>query len=199
MKTASYNFAIKATRIHHEVNAYKSFGREIAWSSGMRGVRARKLEETGDVRSDSESASIGEARGGGGLSLEITLAYVLLALATLTLGLILGLNGRPELTSYMVMGGVIAYLVSSIVYGKARWIPLMLTLGLHIGAVTSYYSNPIVLPLVIVERWGERSVVNVDIVQLIIAYEIVAVSTSKIKQNLKPRQVGDMSIGAAVV
>jgi hypothetical protein len=61
----------------------------------------------------------------------------------------------------------------------------MLTLGLHIGAVTSYYSNPIVLPLLVIERWGERSVINLDIVQLIIAYEILTASTSRIRQSLK--------------
>ncbi len=132
---------------------------------------------------------------GGGLSLELSLAYVLVSVAALMVGLVLSLRGRPELSSYMVVGGVVAYLITSIIYHRARWIPLMLTLGLHIGAVATYYSNPIVLPLVIVERWGERSAINIDIVQLIVAYEVATTSLSMIRQNLKAWRGEDKEVG----
>ncbi len=151
----------------------------------MKSTQTQKLEGVKGVQPGDESVSMGEAGESGRPGLETLLAYILVALAALTLGLILGLNGRPELSSYMVVGGIIAYLISSITYHKARWVPLMLTLGLHIGAITSYYSNPIVLPLLIIERWGEKSVINLDIVQLIIAYEILTASTSRIRQSLK--------------
>jgi hypothetical protein len=156
--------------------------------------------------SGEEGSSLGGTSGHGGegvrgevLGLEIPLAYVLLALTALVLGLILGLRGRPELSSYMVVGGILAYLITSIVYHRARWIPLMLTLGLHIGAVLSYYSNPIVLPMVVIERWGERSAINLDIVQLIIAYELVTTSIPRIKQNFKNPGARKQEDGAAVV
>ena len=42
----------------------------------------------------------------------------------------------------------------------------------HIGAVAAYYSNPLILPLIIIERsiTGKYSI-NIDIVQLALLYE----------------------------
>lgn len=127
--------------------------------------------------------SSGEVKGG--FSLELHIAYILLCAIMLILGLILGFNGRPEVTSYMIAGGIVAYLITSILIPVARWAPLMLTLGIHIGAIISYYSNPIVLPFVIVERWGERTIINIDVIQVILAYEIIASSLPRLRQNLK--------------
>ena len=127
----------------------------------------------------------GVSGGGRGVSLEVTLIYVFSSLVAFITGLILAFNKGPSISSYMVTGGIVAYLVTSLLIPKARWIPLALTLGLHVGAITTYYSNPLVLPLIIIERWGERSSLNIDVVQLILAYEIVASVISRLRQNLK--------------
>ena len=124
-----------------------------------------------------------ESREGG--RLEVIALYALSATAAFIAGLALSFNRGPETASYMVAGGLIAYLVASIVVYKARWVPLALTLGLHVGAILSYYSNPLVLPLLVVERWGERAALNIDIVQLALAYELATVTLARLRQNFK--------------
>ena len=152
---------------------------------GIKGQMSLGLSSESEHREEAKEKS-------GKWSLELSLAYILIALTALITGLLLGLRGRPELLSYMIIGGIIAYLITLIVSSGVRWIPLMLTIGLHVGAIVSYYSNPIVLPLIVIERWGDKSVVNLDIIQLIIAYEIVILSISKLKQNLKPEKKGNL-------
>ncbi|MEM0491034.1 MAG: hypothetical protein QXO93_01755 [Acidilobaceae archaeon] len=118
---------------------------------------------------------------------ELVIAETLIIISLLLVGLTLGLNSRPEISSYMIIGGVLAYLITSIIIPKTRWIPLALTLGIHIGSIITYYSDPLVLPFIVIERHMGKQAINIDIIQILIAYEVIVTYTTWSRTREKPK------------
>ncbi len=97
-------------------------------------------------------------------------------------------GGHPLAASMTIVGLLVAYLVLALFTTPIRWIPLAAALGIHLGSVMTYYSNPLILPLIVVERLGDKASINIDIVQLAIAYEIVTLYLTRPLQNPKNEQ-----------
>ncbi len=97
-------------------------------------------------------------------------AYAFSLLVGATLG---GLSG-PYGASVMVASMIVLYAIALSLYPGSRLLFLSAALGAHLAAVASYYSNPVPLPLFVLERSAEGYSLNIDIVQVIIAYEAVS-------------------------
>ncbi len=93
---------------------------------------------------------------------------IITAIIFLTLGLTLG----PYKVSISTILLLLIYVILQNTRTSIRLIPLIAATTLHIGAILTYYSNPIILPLTIIERSidGKYSI-NIDIIQLAIIYE----------------------------
>ncbi len=99
--------------------------------------------------------------------------YVVVALFLILIFATLGLSGSPELASIVMWLLLAFYLASSTISDdvKLRLLTVISMASLHFGAVASYYSHPLVLPFVIIERSANHSSVNIDFVQAIIVFE----------------------------
>ncbi|BAN90601.1 hypothetical protein [Aeropyrum camini] len=98
---------------------------------------------------------------------------VLIASAwTLLVSLVAAALGGPEAASLIVSLSLVTYLILSLFETRIRLAPLAAAAGAHLGAVASYYSNPLPLPFLVVERGPNGAIVNVDIVQLVAFTEI---------------------------
>ncbi|MCE4602110.1 MAG: hypothetical protein F7C08_02055 [Desulfurococcales archaeon] len=85
-----------------------------------------------------------------------------------TLGATLG----PYRTSITIMGLLLIYILLQGASTPLRLIPLVAAASTHIAAVLAYYSNPLILPLVILERSTIHGYsINIDIVQIALLYE----------------------------
>ena len=104
---------------------------------------------------------------GSPLRIGITLSSIPL----LVVGVGIGLSGKPLSVSYLVMTSVLVYTLLSLVSSPLRVPPLILALGLHVGALASYYSNPLILPLIIIERSPNGSSINIDLIQVLLLLE----------------------------
>jgi hypothetical protein len=106
------------------------------------------------------------------LSGELGLYLVIMFLSFL-MGATITLAGGPMGASVLVDVSIVAYalLIASSVY--ARHTVLALALGAHIAAILKYYSSPIPLPFIIIERGSHGYSLNIDLVQIILAYELV--------------------------
>ena len=71
-----------------------------------------------------------------------------------------------EAAASTVVIGLIGYLALSMLDSPWRLPLLASSLAAHISALAMYYSNPLLLPLAIVERGPQGSVVNIDLVQI---------------------------------
>jgi len=103
---------------------------------------------------------------------ELGLYIVLLVFAVLIGGTI-AVAGGPYATSIIVDIAIIAYALLITSDPLTRHTAIALALGAHITAIIKYYSSPIPLPFIILERGGHGTTINIDIVQLTIAYEII--------------------------
>jgi len=97
------------------------------------------------------------------------------ALAAALVAGVLAAAGGPLAASILVDLSIIGYAVFA---GNRllRLVPLAAMVGAHVSAVATYYSHPIPLPpLAVVERDPATalSAANLDIVGLIVAYDIV--------------------------
>ncbi|MEB3846925.1 MAG: hypothetical protein GSR74_02985 [Desulfurococcales archaeon] len=99
--------------------------------------------------------------------------YLVVVFLALLVGATVTLAGGPLGASVLVDISIIAYalLVTSNI--TARHAVIALALGAHIAALLKYYSHPIVLPFVIVERGAHGYTLDIDLVQAVIAYELV--------------------------
>jgi len=111
---------------------------------------------------------------------------VLLTLAILPFAL----AGSPRLSSTIIVAMVLGYAVSSIVYPVARWAFLVAALVAHAASIAIYYTNPLILPFVILEREGGRYSINIDVIQLILIYEVrnIVLSTWSCRE---PEEAGE--------
>ncbi len=85
-----------------------------------------------------------------------------------TLGATLG----PYRTSITIMGLLLLYILLQGASTPVRLIPLAAAAAAHIAAVLAYYSHPLILPLVVLERSPTHGYsINIDIIQIAILYE----------------------------
>ena len=89
-------------------------------------------------------------------------------------GIVSALTGGPLAASLSVALGGLLYVAAGALGLPIRLAGLGLALGAHIAALTSYYSNPIPLPFLIVEVNQGRAALGIDIVQIILAHEVIA-------------------------
>ena len=96
---------------------------------------------------------------------------ILSSIPLLLAGVEMGLSGRPLPVSYLIMVSVVLYTLLSLVSSPLRIPPLVLALGLHVGALISYYSDPLILPLIIIERGQNGDSINIDLIQVLLLLE----------------------------
>ncbi|GBF08651.1 hypothetical protein apy_03760 [Aeropyrum pernix] len=98
---------------------------------------------------------------------------VLIASAwTMIISLVASALGGPEAASLVVSLSLVTYLALSLFETRLRLAPLAASVGAHVGAVASYYSNPLPLPFIVVERGSQGAIINIDIVQIVVLTEI---------------------------
>ena len=86
-----------------------------------------------------------------------------------TLGATLG----PYKTSILIITLIILYILLQGTKTTIKLIPLTAAIATHIGALTTYYSHPQILPLIIIEKTTQgKYTINIDIVQITTLYEI---------------------------
>ena len=106
-------------------------------------------------------------------------------------GATVGIAGDPRASSFFIMTMLFAYTLLSINGLPYRLAPLAAMIAAHIASITSYYSNPLLLPLIVVERAGDRYSVNLDVVQLALVYELyqlVSTQPCKPEKTKTPNQ-----------
>ena len=83
-----------------------------------------------------------------------------------------------EAASTIIVLSLAGYLVLSILESRWRLLFLSSAVTAHITAVVLYYTNPIPLPLLLLERSPDGLAANLDIVQVVVLAEVaVALST----------------------
>ena len=90
--------------------------------------------------------------------------------------LTVGLAGSPKASSIVVwilLAGYVVLATASSEYSRYTWMLATALVGVHIGSIASYYSNPIIYPFIIIERGAGHESVNIDIVQLVVLVELV--------------------------
>ncbi len=104
---------------------------------------------------------------------ELGLYAVVITFAILIGGTIVQASGSFA-ASVLVDVSIIAYallLTSDPIY---RHSALALALGAHIVAIAKYYSHPLIAPFLIFERSSHGTTINIDIVQIVIVYELIS-------------------------
>ncbi len=86
---------------------------------------------------------------------------------SLLLSFSVSLLSGAEVSSTIITLSVIGYLLASALDAPLRLPLLVSAVGAHIASLITYYSNPIPLPLIVLERSSTGIVANIDIVQLI--------------------------------
>ncbi len=76
-----------------------------------------------------------------------------------------------ESASTIIVLSLAGYLILSLLENRWRLLFLSSAVAAHITAVVLYYTNPIPLPLVLLERSSNGLVANLDIVQIVILAE----------------------------
>lgn len=89
-------------------------------------------------------------------------------------------------SAFIFVGGLLAYLLVSYASPSSRHYPLAFLVGIHVGAVLTYYTRPVPLPFLIVELSPFGPTLNIDIVQVLVAYELVTRYLSKRSQSISP-------------
>ncbi len=82
------------------------------------------------------------------------------------------MTGSPRVSSITIVLLILGYAITSVVYPLARWAFLIAALAAHAVSIAIYYTNPLILPFVVLEREGERYSINIDLIQLILVYEL---------------------------
>ncbi|MEB3765506.1 MAG: hypothetical protein GSR77_05010 [Desulfurococcales archaeon] len=113
----------------------------------------------------------------------------------------LGISGKPAVSSITISLLIIVYAITiSLSESYIKYV-LVALVSTHIGSIISYYSSPLILPFVIIERSTNYSSINIDFVQIILAYEIIRAKPWKKRENSKtPNKIGnDGNAGEAAV
>ncbi|MCE4612517.1 MAG: hypothetical protein F7C07_01605 [Desulfurococcales archaeon] len=82
------------------------------------------------------------------------------------------MTGSPRVSSITIVLLILGYAIASVIYPLARWAFLIAALVSHVVSIAIYYTNPLVLPFVVLEREGGRYSINIDLIQLILVYEL---------------------------
>ncbi len=112
----------------------------------------------------------------------------------------LGISGKPTVSSITISLLIIVYAVTiSLSESYIKYV-LVALVSTHIGSIISYYSSPLILPFVIIERSANYSSINIDFVQIILAYEIIRAKPWKRENSKTPNKIGnDGNAGEAAV
>ncbi|MEM0340834.1 MAG: hypothetical protein QXN05_04935 [Acidilobaceae archaeon] len=109
------------------------------------------------------------------------ISHFVIVLATALTGLVLGiavsLSYRAEGASLLLFSILTLYVGTTVTAPRLLAVRVLIALfmmAVHIGAVLTYYSNPLVLPLLVIERGVHGNSVNFDFIQLVLAYEVVS-------------------------
>lgn len=94
------------------------------------------------------------------------------AIAPMAVGFFAGHMTAGAAAPMAVILGIVAYAMISLFLPDLRLFPVFFALGAHAAAVAHLYSDPIPIPLAVIERGEQGAVINVDIVQMILAYEL---------------------------
>ncbi len=122
-------------------------------------------------------------------------AVFFLSLVFLTVGLL----GVPLLSSVSVDLLIVAYALLLSFAPDLTILAVAPMVAVHAGSIISYYGHPLVLPFIVIERHGEFSSAGIDIVQIIVAYEIARWLLSKRKTENTKTPIGEgKEQGAAV-
>ncbi len=122
-------------------------------------------------------------------------AVFFLSLVFLTVGLL----GVPLLSSVSVDMLIVVYALLLSFAPDLTILAVAPMVAVHAGSIVSYYGHPLVLPFVVIERHGRFSSANIDIVQIIAAYEIARWLLSRRKtENTKTPTSEGKEQGAAV-
>ncbi|MEM1927307.1 MAG: hypothetical protein QXS85_01010 [Acidilobaceae archaeon] len=119
-------------------------------------------------------------------------ATILVGMVGVLVGFLIGLAYRAEGASLLLLSTLVAYIVVIVAYPRLLAARLLLALFMmcsHLGAILAYYSNPIVLPFVVIERGARGSSINLDFTQLILAYEIANAYLSSRLRDVMVQQV----------
>lgn len=96
----------------------------------------------------------------------------------------LGIGSKPEtasITMWILLAGYLVLAASD--FTGLTWLVAVAMASLHAGAIISYYSHPVILPFVIIERSGEHVSLNIDFVQIVILSEIIRWARKKKLKN----------------
>ena len=104
---------------------------------------------------------------------------ILVSIPLLVASTTIGLSGDPLLVSYLITTSIIIYAILSLVSSPLRLLPLAFALGSHVGALVSYYSDPLILPLMIIERGPDGTSINLDLVQILLLLEAPNVASPR--------------------
>ncbi len=94
-------------------------------------------------------------------------------------GATVGAASDPKASSFFIIVMLFAYTILSINNLPYRLAPLAAMITAHVASILSYYSNPLPLPLVVVERFDGRYSINLDIVQIAIVYELYQIASAR--------------------
>lgn len=100
-------------------------------------------------------------------------AYITVCVFAFLIGATVGFTSGPLGSSILVDLAILLYAVLLTIAPSIRWVGISLAAGTHVAALLSYYSNPLPLPFIILERGLHGYTLNVDLVQAVIFYELV--------------------------
>lgn len=99
--------------------------------------------------------------------------YIVVCIFALLVGATIGYASGPLGASVMIDIAILFYALLLTSAPEIRWVALSLALGTHAATVLSYYSNPIPLPLAVLERGSHGYTLNFDLVQAVVYYELI--------------------------
>ena len=110
--------------------------------------------------------------------------YIIISFFIVIIFLTIGLGGNPKVSSLVMWILLAGYLILAAGdYTEVTWMVALAMAALHIGSIISYYSRPLILPLVIIERSHLHKSINIDFVQIIILIEVLRhLSKEKVKK-----------------
>lgn len=100
-------------------------------------------------------------------------AYIVVCLFAFLVGATIGYVSGPLGSSILIDLAILFYAILLTVAPQIRWVGISLAAGTHIAALLSYFSNPIPLPFIILERNSHGYTLSIDLVQAVIFYELL--------------------------
>ena len=100
-------------------------------------------------------------------------AYIALLVLAIAAGATITLAGGPMGASIIVDIAIIAYALLLTSDPIDRHVVLAVAVGAHTAAILLYYSHPLILPFVVLERGKHGTTLDIDLVQILLAYEVI--------------------------